>query len=74
MPLTHKGEEILANMEKEYGASKAKQVFFASRNKGTVTGVDAQEPDPMAGLAAAFDAMTLARAASQCQAYDSRRR
>lgn len=40
MPLTEKGSEILSNMEKEYGTEKGKEVFYASRNKGTISGVD----------------------------------
>ena len=41
MPLTPKGKKILAHMKKTYkGAGKAKRVFYASRNKGTITGVD----------------------------------
>jgi len=40
MPLTSKGHEIMANMQKEYGEEKGKEVFYASRNKGTITGVD----------------------------------
>lgn len=40
MPLTHKGNRILQEMTKEYGATKGKQVFYASRNKGTITGVE----------------------------------
>ncbi len=40
MPLTAKGEEILANMQKEYGAEKGKEVFYASKNAGKITGVD----------------------------------
>ena len=39
MPLTPKGREIMAAMEKEYGANGEK-VFYASRNKGTIIGVD----------------------------------
>jgi hypothetical protein len=39
MPLTAKGKEIMANMKKEYGAKKAKAVFYASANKGTIKGV-----------------------------------
>lgn len=39
MPLTAKGEKILANMEAEYGAKKGKSVFYASENKGTIKGV-----------------------------------
>lgn len=40
MPLTAKGREILAGMEKEYGAKKGESVFYASKNKGTIGGVD----------------------------------
>lgn len=40
MPLTEKGKEIMGNMKKEYGAEKAKEVFYASKNKGTIAGVD----------------------------------
>lgn len=39
MPLTKKGSKIMKNMQKEYGAKKAKQVFYASANKGTIKGV-----------------------------------
>jgi len=39
MPKTEKGEKILANMKKQYGAKKGEQVFYASENKGTITGV-----------------------------------
>lgn len=39
MPLTKKGHEILGNMEKQYGKKKGKSVFYASANKGTITGV-----------------------------------
>ena len=40
MPLTSKGEEVLAGMKKEYGAAKGEEVFYASKNAGTITGVD----------------------------------
>lgn len=46
MPLTAKGAEIMANLTKEYGAEKAKEVFCAGKNKGTFTGVDSDAPDP----------------------------
>jgi hypothetical protein len=39
MPLTKKGSRILASMEKEYGEKKGKEVFYASANKGRITGV-----------------------------------
>jgi hypothetical protein len=45
MPLTEKGKEILSEMEKPpseggYGEKKGEQVFYASKNKGTISGVD----------------------------------
>lgn len=38
-PLTKKGEKILREMQKEYGAKKGKEVFYASINKGKIKGV-----------------------------------
>jgi hypothetical protein len=40
MPLTEKGEKIKAAMTKQYGPEKGEQVFYASKNKGKITGVD----------------------------------
>jgi hypothetical protein len=40
MPLTSKGEKIKGAMEEEYGKEKGEEVFYASKNKGTITGVD----------------------------------
>lgn len=40
MPLTNKGKKIIGAMEKEYGEKKGKQVFYASKNKGTIGGVE----------------------------------
>lgn len=40
MPLTEKGQKIMANMRSEYGTEKAKRVFYASRNSGRISGVD----------------------------------
>jgi hypothetical protein len=40
MPLTKKGRKIERAMDKEYGSKKGKQVFYASKNKGTIKGVD----------------------------------
>lgn len=39
MPLTRKGRKIMGSMKKTYGKKKGKQVFHASRNKGTIKGV-----------------------------------
>lgn len=43
MPLTPKGKKILSSMKKEYGSKKGKQVFYASQNKGTITGTHEQK-------------------------------
>ena len=40
MPLTAKGESILAAMIEKYGEEEGKRVFYASKNAGTITGVD----------------------------------
>lgn len=40
MPLTPKGSTIKAAMLKQYGAKRGERVFYASRNAGTITGVD----------------------------------
>jgi hypothetical protein len=40
MPLTQKGEEIEQKMKEQYGPEKGEQVFYASRNAGTISGVD----------------------------------
>lgn len=40
MPLTKKGKKIMAAMKSEYGPKKGEKVFYASKNKGTITGVE----------------------------------
>lgn len=45
MPLTSKGKKVLTNYEKEYGAEKGKSYFYASINKGTLTGVHKPHPE-----------------------------
>jgi hypothetical protein len=44
MPLTEKGAKIKANMEDTYGPEKGEEVFYASKNKGTIAGVDSIRP------------------------------
>ena len=39
MPETKKGKKIKRAMQKHYGKKKGKRVFYASANKGTITGV-----------------------------------
>jgi hypothetical protein len=45
MPLTAKGNEIMSNMKENYGDKKGEQVFYASKNAGTITGVDSAVPE-----------------------------
>ncbi len=40
MPLTRKGRKIKRAMRAQYGKKKGERVFYASRNKGTIKGVD----------------------------------
>jgi hypothetical protein len=40
MPLTAKGKKIKSAMTEQYGEKKGEQVFYASKNKGNITGVD----------------------------------
>ena len=39
MPKTKKGKKIMKAMEKTYGKKEGEKVFYASANKGTITGV-----------------------------------
>ena len=39
-PLTSKGKEIMSAMKSEYGPEKGESVFYASKNAGTISGVD----------------------------------
>jgi hypothetical protein len=48
MPLTGKGQKIMNAMQKKYGAEKGKQVFYASKNKGTISGVEEGVPEGIA--------------------------
>ena len=40
MPITKKGKKIKNAMLEEYGKKRGEAVFYASRNKGTIKGVD----------------------------------
>lgn len=43
MPLTEKGKKIKASMKKQYGEEKGEQVFYASQQKGTITGTHKEQ-------------------------------
>lgn len=76
MPLTAKGKEILNKMEKTYPSEKkAKEVFYASRNKGTISGVDsaacASKLDAITGMCDKFDEkQALSKIAAACDSYE----
>jgi len=40
VPLSAKGKKIKKAMENQYGKKKGKKVFYASANKGTITGTE----------------------------------
>jgi hypothetical protein len=40
MPLTKKGSKIMRAMKEEYGSKRGEQVFYASKNKGKIKGVE----------------------------------
>ena len=40
VPLTDKGKKILGSMKNQYGSEKGESVFYASANKGVITGVE----------------------------------
>jgi hypothetical protein len=40
MPLTKKGSKIMSAMKKNYGKKKGEQIFYASKNKGTIKKVE----------------------------------
>ena len=40
MPLTKKGKKIMKSMKKQYGKKKGETVFYASKNKGVIKGVE----------------------------------
>jgi hypothetical protein len=44
MPLTPKGTKIKNAMQEQYGKEKGESVFYASKNKGTISGVDSSIP------------------------------
>ena len=53
MPETKKGKRVKSAMKRQYGAKKGEQVFYASANKGTITGVHAAKKKSHAKKAAA---------------------
>jgi hypothetical protein len=50
-PLTAKGEKIKSAMQSQYGPEKGESVFYASKNKGTIEGVDQGNPQERFAIA-----------------------
>lgn len=46
MPLTEKGQKILAAFKSEYGEKKGEEYFYAARNKGSISGIDSADAAP----------------------------
>jgi len=58
VPLTDKGQKILGNMKKQYGKDKGESVFYASANKGTITGIEKRKHAYKGGLIKGFPKLT----------------
>ena len=54
MPLTDKGKTILGKMKEQYGPDKGENVFYASANKGTITGIEKRKQASKGGLISGF--------------------
>ena len=54
MPLTDKGQKILGSMKEQYGSKKGESVFYASANKGTITGIEKRKHAYKGGLIKGF--------------------
>ena len=40
MPLNAKGRKVMAAMKEQYGEKRGESVFYASKNKGTISDVE----------------------------------
>ena len=54
MPLTDKGKKIKKVMKKQYGKKKGETIFYASANKGTITGIEKRKHAYKGGLIKGF--------------------
>lgn len=43
MPITKKGKKIMKAMKDEYGKEKGEKIFYASKNKGKIKGVEGKK-------------------------------
>jgi hypothetical protein len=54
VPLSSKGQKILGSMREQYGSKKGESVFYASANKGVITGVEKRKHANKGGLIQGF--------------------
>ena len=54
VPLTDKGKKIKKSMKKQYGKKKGEKIFYASANKGTITGIEKRKHAYKGGLIKGF--------------------
>lgn len=54
MPLTAKGQEIMAAMKKQYGDKEGESVFYASVNAGKISGVEGAKKNHHSAIAKAM--------------------
>jgi hypothetical protein len=71
VPLTEKGEKIKGAMEEKYGKEKGEQVFYASKNKGTISGVDRTDDNQHMGFTQG-EAPDVKKLVSMCDALSTR--
>jgi len=58
VPLTDKGKKIIKSMKKQYGKKKGEKIFYASANKGTITGIEKRKHAYKGGLIKGFPKLT----------------
>jgi hypothetical protein len=69
MPLTSKGKKIQSAMKKQYGEKKGEQVFYGSKNKGRITGVEKTKKSQKRSATAKVGKPKVSKTASQERAF-----
>ena len=65
MPLNKKGKKIMRSMKDQYGEKEGKAVFYASKNKGTISGVEKKVAK--AAMGRAMFSQTISKAPGKAQ-------
>ena len=65
MPLNKKGKKIMKSMKDQYGEKEGKAVFYASKNKGTISGVEKKVTK--AAMGRAMFSQTISKAPGKAQ-------